>query len=583
MRCLVCLVLLPGIGFGQTITTIAGTGSAGFSGDNGPATQAAFNNPVYLAFDAAGNLIVADWRNHRVRRIDPQGTVTTIAGTGTAGFSGDGGPATQAAMNGVIGICLDAAGNLYVNDDLNNRIRRITPSGAISTFAGNGLRQYGGDGGPATSASFFIGLRCAVDANGNMYVAEQGAHRIRRIAASGIVTTVAGTGSQGFSGDGGPATGAALNNPTALTVDRNGNIFFSDQFNHRIRRISAAGVITTLAGTGTAGFSGDGGPATSANLNFPGAMVVDANGDLYFTDGPNARVRKVSAAGVISTVAGNGTRGFAGDGGAPLNASFNGQFGIALDAQGNLYVADTDNHRIRRISGVSSGPAPEFAAGAVTAVGSLVTGVTPGAVIRISGRNLATGTATAAQFPLPERLGGTAVTFDGVAGAMLSAGVEQLLVHAPFDLPGASVGVVVDNGRTSNAAVSVPVLAAQPSIVTWDGIQAAAVRADGVLISAANPALAGEAVVLFARALGTVDAPPAVGSAAPADSPANLVTQPELSANGQAAAISFAGLAPGFVGLYQINATIPAGLTGSVELVLSAAGQRSTAVRLPVQ
>ncbi|MDX1979734.1 MAG: hypothetical protein SFV51_05665 [Bryobacteraceae bacterium] len=589
-RFLACLVLPSALLWGQTINTIAGTGTAGFSGDNGPATEAAFNNPVYLAIDAAGNLIVADWRNHRVRRIDALGVVTTIAGTGAAGFSGDGGPATQATLNGAIGVCIDPAGNIYVNDDFNNRIRRIAPNGTITTFAGNGARVHGGDGGPATSASFNIGLRCASDSTGNIYVAEQGAHRIRRISTSGAITTIAGTGAQGFSGDGGPATAAALNNPTALTVDRNGDIYFSDQYNHRIRRISTAGTITTVAGTGTPGFSGDGGPATSANLNFPGAMVTDSNGDLYFTDGPNWRVRKINAAGVISTVAGNGARGFAGDGGPPLSASFNGEFGIALDAQGNLYIADTDNHRVRKISNVTAGAAPEFTSASVSALGSLTSGITPGALISITGRNLAPGAngqVTAPQFPLPGRLAGASVTFDGVEGAMLSVrnagGQEQIIVQAPFELAASTTAVVVDNGRAASAPVDVAVVAAQPGILTLDGVHAAAVRADGVLISSANPAVAGEPVILFARALGMVDPIPAPGNPAPAEPLSQTATQPELTINGQAAAISFAGLAPGFVGLYQINATVPAGISGVSEVVLSIGGTGSAPVRLPVR
>ena len=584
--------LLVGIGQGQTVTTIAGTGTPSFSGDNGPATQASFNNPVYLAFDAAGNLIVADWRNHRVRRIGTDGTVTTIAGTGAAGFSGDGGAASQASFNGVIGVCVDPSGNIYVNDDANNRIRRIDPSGRISTFAGNGARLSAGDGGNAVQASFFIGIRCASDASGNLYVAEQGAHRVRRISIQGIVSTVAGTGSQGFSGEGGPAVSAQLNNPTAVTVDRAGNLYICDQFNHRIRRVSPSGTIVTVAGTGTAGFSGDGGPGVAASLNFPGAMVMDANGDLYFTDGPNARVRKLSAAGILTTVAGNGVRGFAGDDGPALSASFNGAFGIALDARGNLYVADTENHRIRRISNASAaGAEPEFDASGVSAWGSLQTGVTPGALTVIRGRNLALGASgitTAESTPLPKLLSGVSVKFGEDAVPIMSvrntAGMEQVVVQAPFSLTGETVAVTVDNGRAVSRTVQVRVASAQPSLISLDGLHVAASRgSDGALVSELNPAAAGDHITLFGLAFGRVEPAPETGAPAAGNPLSSMVTPLELRIGGRAAEVSFAGIAPGFIGLYQINARVPDGLVGLLSIEVTAEGVSSPELRIPVR
>ncbi len=278
-----------GLAWAQTVTTAAGTGASGYSGDGGPAAQATLDQAVYVATDLFGNLYIADQNNNRVRRVDSKGIITTVAGNGNQGFSGDGGPATQASLNSPTGVCTDPAGDLFIADVGNYRIRKVDTSGNITTVAGNGIEAGTGDGGPATQASMYIPIRCVVDSNGNLYVADQSGQKIRMINPSGIISTFAGTGANAgphsigsYSGDGGPATAANLNNPTAITVDPAGNIYFSDQYNQRIRKIDKKGIITTVAGNGTAGFSGDGGPATSAELNYPGGLVVDQNGDLYF-------------------------------------------------------------------------------------------------------------------------------------------------------------------------------------------------------------------------------------------------------------------------------------------------------------
>jgi len=269
-RTLCALMMASCTAWAQQITTVAGNGMQSYSGDGGPAVQAGINTAVYVAADLYGNIFIADQNNNRIRKVNPSGIVTTIAGNGSLGFSGDGGPASQAVINYPTGVCTDAAGDLYFNDLGNFRVRKIDTSGIITTVAGNGVRGSTGDGGPATQASMFIPIRCAVDSVNNLYIADQGGQKIRKVTPAGIISTVAGTGNgqgvgtQGsFSGDGGLATSADLNNPTAVAVDSAGNVYFSDQFNQRIRKVDTHGIITTIAGTGAAGYNGDGGQATS--------------------------------------------------------------------------------------------------------------------------------------------------------------------------------------------------------------------------------------------------------------------------------------------------------------------------------
>jgi hypothetical protein len=281
------------VGTNGVITTLAGTGAAGFSGDNGPATAAQLNEPVDSAVDASGNVYIADRGNHRIRRIAPNGTITTIAGTGTNAFSGDSGPATAADLNTPVGVTVDGAGNVYIADELNRRIRRIDPSGVISTIAGDGVSGSTGDGGPAAAARFQRPIDVRVDGLGNILVADAEANRIRRIGADGIVTTVAGSGLAGFSGDGGGATAARITTPIEIVPDPFGNLYIADSGNHRVRRVNAAGVIGTIVGNGTAGFSGDGGPAEEARINAPAGVVLNAGGDLFVADRLNNRVRIV--------------------------------------------------------------------------------------------------------------------------------------------------------------------------------------------------------------------------------------------------------------------------------------------------
>ncbi|MFI0242665.1 RICIN domain-containing protein [Streptomyces sp. NPDC016845] len=330
------------------ISTVAGTGVAGFKGENEPGAAAQLNRPYGIAVDGNGTLYLCDFSNHRVRKITTDGKVSTVAGTGTAGFSGDGGPARSAQLHNPREVAVDG-GTLYVTDSSNHRVRRITPDGVISTVAGTGAAGFSGDGGPAASARLNLPLGIALDATGVLYICDYSNHRIRKIATDGTISTVAGSGVAGFKGDGGPAVSAQLKNVHGVAVGQEGDLYIADSSNNRVRRVTADGTISTVAGTGTAGFSGDGAPAASAQLNFPLALVADSGGALYISDYSNQRVRRISADGVISTVAGTGAAGFSGDSGPATAAQLNNPRGLAVDCVDTLYIADFDNHRIRKI------------------------------------------------------------------------------------------------------------------------------------------------------------------------------------------------------------------------------------------
>ena len=328
------------------LTLVAGNGTSGYSGDNGPAVSAQLHAPCGLAIDSAGNIYIASSWDNVVREVSA-GIITTIAGTGTAGYSGDNGPAAGARLNNPFGLALDSDGNLYIADTGNNVIREIS-AGVITTVAGNGTRGFGGDNGPATTALLSSPKSVAVDAAANLYIADTGNNRIRSVSA-GVIGTVAGTGVLGYTGDNGPAVSAQLNVPNGIALDAAGNLYIADYNNNRVRKV-AAGVISTVAGKGTPGFSGDGGLATQAQLNLPYVVTVDPTGNLYIADFGNNRIRIIAANGVIYTAAGNGTAGFSGDNGSPLSAQLHFPSGIAFDTAGNLYFADYENNRVREIS-----------------------------------------------------------------------------------------------------------------------------------------------------------------------------------------------------------------------------------------
>jgi sugar lactone lactonase YvrE len=337
-----------------TLSVIAGTGAPGFSGDGpGPATSAALNFPAGLALDGSGNLFIADTYNNRIRKVTPDGMISTVAGVGEEGFSGDGGPAISAHLAYPYGLAVDGAGNLYIADTGNNRIRKVTccVDGApvINTVAGNGTYGSGGEYGPATSAQLGSPHSVAVDSAGNLFIADLPLHLVRKVTPDGIIHRVAGNGMVGFSGDGGPATSATLFWPDGLAVDGAGNLYIADPGNYRVRKVTPGGVINTVAGTNQLPFGGDGGPATSAGLNYVYSVALEESGALVISE--DGRVRRVTPDGLIHTVAGNGPlEGFSGDHGPATSARLNYPTGIAADPCGNVFIGDTYNNVIRKVT-----------------------------------------------------------------------------------------------------------------------------------------------------------------------------------------------------------------------------------------
>ncbi len=340
----------------QTISTLVGTGTAGFSGDTAAAVLAKINTPYGVAADAAGNLFIADCANNRIRRVDAStGIITTYAGTGSTYFSGDGGQATNANIQAPRGICVDGAGNVIFSDYGNNRIRKITAStGIITTLCGSSSPGYGGDGGQSTLASVNYPWGVAVDEAGNIYIADQLNNRVRKINTSGIISTIGGNGIASYGGDGGQATAARIQYPTGVAIDPVGNIYVADQGNCLIRKIDPSGVITRFAGatpaTHSCGYTGDGGAATDAKLNLPMGVSVDMYRNVYIADMDNNCIRKVDTFGIIRTIAGNGTAGFSGDGGMATAAELNAPTGVATNTTlGKVYISDNSNNRVRVI------------------------------------------------------------------------------------------------------------------------------------------------------------------------------------------------------------------------------------------
>ena len=601
------------------IDTVAGIGIFGFSGDNGPATSAQLNYPGGVAVDSAGNLYIADTGNHRIRKVSG-GVIATVAGNGTLGFSGDNGPATSAQLNYPGGVAVDSAGNLYIADSYNFRIRKVS-NGAITTVAGNGAPGFGGgDNGPATSAPLSRPSGIAVDSAGNLYIAEFNSGRIRKVT-NGAITTVAGSGTPGFSGDRGSATSAQLNGPEGVAVDSAGNLYIADFGNNRIRKVSN-GVITTVAGTGTPGFSGDNGPATSAQLAYPAGVASDSAGNLYVADTSNNRIRVLTPTGSRCTYSVSPTTLQAPASGGTVTLS------IQTAASCPWAVSGLPGWMV--VSGASSGAASASVALAVSPNNSgaplsatvLVAGVavtvtqpaaglaalppiqsvvnaasyiggpvSPGELVTIFGTGIGPATAAYAAIDpstgkLATTIGGVEVLFSGAAAPMIYASSTQVSAVVPYEMasiPNPSVWIDFA-GETSNAyqlslAAAAPGLFAQNASGSGPG---AILNQDNSLNGPSHAAARGSIVQVFMTGEGQTNPGGATGKITTATLPPPQVTpapvQPvQVSIGGQPALYTYAGEAPGLVaGVMQLNVQIPANVpSGPLSIQVSVGGKMS--------
>jgi uncharacterized protein (TIGR03437 family) len=546
-----------------TISTYAGNGTAGFSGDSGAPTSAELDLPLGLAFDSSGNLYIADSFNERVRKISG-GDITTVAGNGTQGYTGDKAAATSAEMFSPSAVAFDSSGNLYIADTENHVVREVSTSGTITTFAGNNIGGYSGDGGAATSAQLEFPTAVAVDSSGNVYIADSGNEVIRKVSGGNISTLTGST------------PGQFLNHPVSVLLDSSGNLYISDQSAYRIMKYSN-GTLTAFAGNGNIGFSGDNGPAIDAALDEPSGIALDSSGYLYICDTDNNKIRKVSPGGIITTIAGLGIPGYFGDGGFATNALLSFPRGIVVDSSGNVYVSDTGNNIVRKLTPV----APAIAGGGIVNAASFKPQVSPGALASIFGSNFTgAGQDAIASLPLPPNLGGVSVLVNNVAAPVLYSSSGQINFQVPWETKPGPATVVVNTGGIKGNQVSITVEAAAPGLFV-SGSHAIVQNSDFTLNSSSNPAKAGGTIIAYLTGAGAVSPQPADGAAAGSSS--KVTTAVSATIGGQSADVSFAGLAPGFVGLWQFNIVVPAVTSkGDVPLAITVGGQASNTANVSV-
>jgi uncharacterized protein (TIGR03437 family) len=549
-----------------TISTIAGTGQTPGFADGGATNTALFNSPSGMAYGPGGKLYVADPLNHRIRMISG-GNVTTVAGDGTAGFSGDGAAATSAELDFPSSVAVDSAGNLYIADTGNHVIRKVDTKGNISTIAGSsGQIGSTGDNGPATSALLNRPGGVAVDSAGNIYIADTGNSEVRKVAGGNMFCTI-GCG----------ATQGVVVSPQAVAVDASGTLYVADTADYRV--ISFSGITTTvLAGTGLSGFSGDGGPATNAQLNNPQAITIDSSGYLYIADSFNGRIRKVLKDGTIITIAGTGAIAFSGDGGPAASAALYFPRGIAVDGSGNVYVSDTGNSAIRQLTPTL----PLVNTGGVVSAASSTAKLAPGMLASLYGGYLATLTASGTA-PLPRSLGGVSVTVNGVAAPILYVSPTQINFQVPWSTQTGTATVSVNFGGGVSNTISVPVQSAAPGLFVSGGNAVAQNYPNYSLNTSANPIPQGGILIAYLTGIGSVAPSIADGILTPSTTVYNATSTCSATIGGQSATVMFSGLTPNFVGLAQANIQVPSGVTGPSQLSITCNGQTSNTATIYVK
>jgi uncharacterized protein (TIGR03437 family) len=564
-----------------TIATAAGNATSGYSGDGGPATQAQLSNPCKIATDKSGNLFIADQGNARIREVSG-GNINTVAGNGTSGYSGDGMPPTQANISNPCGVAVDPSGNVYFSqtDSGDSAVREAPASGNTSTITGTTLGAgFSGDGALAKNAQVNGPTALARDSSGTLYIADTLNNRIRIVDSNGNISTKAGNGVAQYAGDGQLAWRASLNSPQGVAVDTAGNLYIADTLSHCVRKVSG-NIIATLAGVCgvTGGFAGDGGPAAKAQLNYPKDVAVDAAGNVYIVDSYNFRIRLVKPDGTIWTIAGRSGSGYSGDGGLATNARLSFPTGIALGPSGTIYISDTQNNVIRVLTpGNTTGPIslPPIVSSVVSASAcGAYSSVAPGAWMEVHGSNLAADTRSWAASDFignnaPVSLDGTKVSIGGQNAVLTYISAGQVNAQVPLTVAPGQQNITVTSPSGTSPLYAVTVNAAQPGLCQGVSIGgtpylAAVVNGTATYVlpaSAAVPGIAfrparpGETISFFGNGFGPVTPSPTQGQfvAQP-----NQLTTPLLVFFGPTqATVSYAGYAPGFIGLYQFNVVVP--------------------------
>lgn len=546
------------------IFTMAGNGTQGYTGDNGLAINAELALPGGIAFDTSGNLYIADGANNVVRKVSG-GTITTFAGNGTAGYTGDKGAATAATLDNPTGVAVDATGNVYIADSANEVVRMVSPSGTITTFAGSNIAGFDGDTGPANQAQLNLPTAVAVDSKGNVYICDANNNAIREVI-SGTINTVVNTQ-------------AYLQTPEGVFVDAAGNIFVADTGNERVVEFTAGLYdFFVVAGTGVAGFGGDNGPALNAQLADPKGVAVDSQGYVYIADTINSRIRKVGLDGTITTIAGTGQPVYGGQGQYATTAPMAFPAAVAVDPSGNVWLSDTHNSVVRMLQLLT----PSIEINGVVNSADFAPIISQGALATIAGVNLSSEKASATLLPLPLSLADVTVTVNGVIAPILYVQPTLINFQVPWQTqPGTATVQVTVNGVS--AAATVTAVLAAPAIFSLGGGIAAIENANGSINTPSNPAKEGSQISVYLTGSGPVNPPVSNAVASPGSPYATLTGNYSATIGPAVAQVQFAGLTPGTVGLTQFNIIVPEGLPASTyALTISIDGQTSNTVSVAI-